>query len=211
MGCTADASRAHELKHERDFKMTQTHKKSPAKAGVKKKTSKHGTATKQAKKANDKPFYPLQPLKNPKRERYCQEYVIDLNATQAAIRAGYSENTARQQGQRLLTNGDIQLRIAYLISQRNERTEIDQDWVIYRLKEVVERCMQVIPVLDREGNSTGEYRFDSSGANKALDCLAKFTGVYEKDNRQKGQVLSEPVTINVMSPADKKRRDRERA
>lgn len=34
----------------------------------------------------------------PKQERFCEEYLIDLNATQAAIRAGYSANTAREQG-----------------------------------------------------------------------------------------------------------------
>lgn len=43
-----------------------------------------------------------------KQKRFCDEYLIDLNATQAAIRAGYSAKTARSQGQRLLTNVDVQ-------------------------------------------------------------------------------------------------------
>ena len=46
-----------------------------------------------------------------KQMRFCDEYLVDLNATQAAIRAGYSEKTARSQGQRLLTNVDIQKEI----------------------------------------------------------------------------------------------------
>lgn len=47
----------------------------------------------------------------PKQERFCVEYLVDCNATQAAIRAGYSAKTARSQGQRMLTNVDIKLKI----------------------------------------------------------------------------------------------------
>ncbi len=50
----------------------------------------------------------------PKREKFCVEYLIDLNGTQAAIRAGYSERTAKSIGQRLLTFVDIQNRIKEL-------------------------------------------------------------------------------------------------
>lgn len=68
-----------------------------------------------------------------KQQRFCDEYLIDLNATQAAIRAGYSENTARQQGQRLLTNVDIQNEISKRKNDRVERTEITQDLVLKEL------------------------------------------------------------------------------
>lgn len=47
----------------------------------------------------------------PKQERFCVEYLVDCNATQAAIRAGYSAKTARSQGQRMLTNVDIKSKI----------------------------------------------------------------------------------------------------
>lgn len=69
----------------------------------------------------------------PKRERFCEEYLIDLNATQAAIRAGYSEKTAYSAGQRLLRNVEIQNRIAELKAERSNRTEITQDRVIKEL------------------------------------------------------------------------------
>ena len=65
-----------------------------------------------------------------KQERFCQEYMIDLNAAQAAIRTGFSAKTARSQGQRLLTNVDIQNRISELQQTIQERTEITQDMVI---------------------------------------------------------------------------------
>ena len=71
-----------------------------------------------------------------KQSRFVEEYLIDLNATQAAIRAGYSEKTARSQGQRLLTNVDIQERFKGQIEQRSERTEITADRVIQALADI---------------------------------------------------------------------------
>lgn len=70
------------------------------------------------------------PLKNAQHERFCQEYLIDLNATQAAVRAGYSVKTARSIGQRLLTIVDIDKRVASLMAEREKRTQITQDRVL---------------------------------------------------------------------------------
>ena len=58
----------------------------------------------------------------PMQALFAQEYVVDFNATKAAIRAGYSEKTARSQGQRLLTNVDIQAAVSEAIKARMERT-----------------------------------------------------------------------------------------
>lgn len=55
---------------------------------------------------------------NDKQKRFAREYVIDLNATRAAIRAGYSEKTAKSQGQRLLTNVDVSEFIKELMDQK---------------------------------------------------------------------------------------------
>lgn len=68
-----------------------------------------------------------------KRERFCREYLVDLNATQAAIRSGYSPKTARSQGQRLLTNADVQARIEELNYDRAKRTGINADRVIEQI------------------------------------------------------------------------------
>ncbi len=68
-----------------------------------------------------------------KREVFCQEYLVDLNATQAAIRAGYSPKTAQEQSSRLLLNVIIQDRITELMAKRSERTEITADSVIQEL------------------------------------------------------------------------------
>lgn len=69
----------------------------------------------------------------PRQQRFVEEYLIDLNATQAAIRAGYSEKTAGQQGFDLLKKPEIQDGIAEAQSERAKRTEIDADWVLRRL------------------------------------------------------------------------------
>lgn len=70
---------------------------------------------------------------NPKQKRFCAEYLKDLNAAQAAIRAKYSKKTARSIGQRLLTNVDIEKEIKSLMKERSERTRITQDRVLEEL------------------------------------------------------------------------------
>ncbi|MDN4134050.1 terminase small subunit [Pantoea ananatis] len=84
-----------------------------------------------------------------KQEMFCREYLIDLNATQAAIRAGYSEKTARASGHENLTKPDVQSRIAYLKSQRNEQVNIDAAYVLRRLVEIDE--MDVMDILLANG------------------------------------------------------------
>ena len=122
-----------------------------------------------------------------KQEVFCREYIIDFNATQAASRAGYSAKTAQEQSSRLLSNVIIQDRLAELMQERINNTKIDAEWVLKSAKRVYDRCMQDTPVLDREGNpvlcetDTGEvaatYKFDSSGANKALEIIGKHVDV----------------------------------
>lgn len=71
-----------------------------------------------------------------KQDAFCREYLVDLNATQAAIRAGYSEGTAAAQASRLLINVNIQSRLSDLKSQRNERVGVDAAYVLMRLVEI---------------------------------------------------------------------------
>lgn len=66
----------------------------------------------------------------PKQERFVAEYLVDLNATAAAKRAGYNEKTAYSMGQRLLKNVEVQKRVQEANIARQERTEITQDMVL---------------------------------------------------------------------------------
>jgi phage terminase small subunit len=96
----------------------------------------------------------------PKQIRFVDEYLIDLNATQAAIRAGYSEKTAYAVGAENLRKPQIAKLLADRQSDRAERTEITQDYVLTNTREVLERCM------DRR-------KFNPKGAIGALSLLAK--------------------------------------
>jgi phage terminase small subunit len=73
-----------------------------------------------------------------KQQRFVQEFLLDLNATQAAIRAGYSKETADKQGPRLLTHPEVKVAIDAAKVKRSERTEIDADWMLRRLVEEAE-------------------------------------------------------------------------
>lgn len=66
----------------------------------------------------------------PQQETFCQEYMTDLNGTQAAIRAGYSEHTANEQAGRLLSKVSVRSRIDELRKERASRTDITADRVL---------------------------------------------------------------------------------
>ena len=73
----------------------------------------------------------------PRKIRFVQEYLIDLNATQAAIRAGYSAKTANREGTRLLSNDVVAEAVAEAQAKRASRVEVDQDFVLRELLEIV--------------------------------------------------------------------------
>lgn len=72
----------------------------------------------------------------PKQERFVSEYLLDLNATQAAIRAGYSAKTAAEQGSRLLTNVKVQEAIAKGQNKTAEKLEITKDRIVEELAKI---------------------------------------------------------------------------
>ncbi len=73
---------------------------------------------------------------NDKQKRFCEEYMIDLNATQAAIRAGYSIKTAPEQASRLLNNVNVSKEIDRLQALQSRRTGISADRVIRELAKI---------------------------------------------------------------------------
>lgn len=87
---------------------------------------------------------------NEKQEAFCREYIIDLNATQAAIRAGYSAKTASSQGERLLRNAEIKAFISSLIEKRNAAVEVNANYVLNRLVEIDQ--MDVLDILNDDGS-----------------------------------------------------------
>ena len=85
-----------------------------------------------------------------KQEMFCLEYLIDLNATQAAIRAGYKETSATEQGYENLSKPHICNRIAELKGERVDSVTLDAKYVLKRLVEI--DSLDVIDILDNTGN-----------------------------------------------------------
>lgn len=128
-----------------------------------------------------------------KQNKFIDEYMIDLNATQAAIRAGYSESTAKEIGYENLTKPHIAEAIEIRVKERSDKTKITSEWVLNNLKEITERCMQGEPVYDREGNETGEWRFEHSGANKALELIGKHLKMFTDKHEHSGTITYEKL------------------
>lgn len=84
-----------------------------------------------------------------KQAAFVKEYLIDLNATQAAMRAGYSKRTANPTACRLLIDPLVQAAIAEAMQARSERTGIDSDWVLRRLAEESEA--DIADIFDDQG------------------------------------------------------------
>lgn len=141
----------------------------------------------------------------PKQAAFVKEYLIDLNGAQAAIRAGFSERTARTKASQLLDLPHVKEAIEAEMAKRAERTEITQDYVITNLALVVERCLQRAPVVTMSGNQVQDeegrdvWQFNAPGANKALELLGKHLGMFNKvevEHASKDGALLVPV-LNV--------------
>ena len=116
-------------------------------------------------------------------ELFCQEYVVDYNGTQAAIRAGYKEKSARQQASRLLASEEILTRISELQKDQLDRLAISQDYVVLQLLETYKCCREPSPVMrydpsTGEMEETGMYQFDSKGALRALELIGRHLGMF---------------------------------
>lgn len=123
-----------------------------------------------------------------KQEKFVKEYLTDLNATQAAIRAGYSEKTAYSQGQRLLKNVEIQKELAKHQKALQDKTEITQEKVIEELAAIgfanaTDFAVNGIPITDNTQHKT-------SSKLKALELLGKTLGLFDKIETGEAEDLS---------------------
>lgn len=165
----------------------------------------------------------------PKKRLFVQEYIIDFNATQAAIRAGYSRKTAYSQGQRLLKDVEIQAKIQAEQSKRSKRTKITQDKVLKEYaklafldprqfynengdllavpdlpKDVAAALsgMDVITSFNKDSESVDTIKkIKFSDKKAALDSVAKHLGMFS-DKAEQGLTLAATQAILSLLPKE---------
>ncbi len=115
---------------------------------------------------------------SPKQRAFCHEYLFDYNATQAAIRAGYSPKSARNTGYTLVHNPVTRDYIASLIEQHNQRSLVSKDFIVDSLVAIVNRTITPEPVRiwdnkEKCWKETGDFKIDGPTAIKAIESLSK--------------------------------------
>lgn len=152
-----------------------------------------------------------------KQKRFCDEYLIDLNATQAAIRAGYSKRTARQIGKENLTKLDIKEYIEKRMEEKEKALIADQNEVLEYLSSVMRREKKESVVITLQNKTekwvkdedTGKLKKQTiteenpavveiparlSDANKAAELLGKAYGLYTEKIEQQ---VDMDLNINI--------------
>lgn len=122
----------------------------------------------------------------PKQERFVAEYLIDLNATQAAIRAGYSAKTAAAIGHENLTKPEIAAEVEKRQAKLGETAGIDAEWVLKGIKDLVARCIE---------------KDEEAVALKGLELLGKHIGMF-KDRVEHTGANGGPIETAEISPRD---------
>lgn len=101
-----------------------------------------------------------------KQKKFVEEYLIDLNATQSAIRAGYSPKTANEQGARLLANVSIQEAISKAMAERSRRTGINQDRIVQELARIA--FVKITDIVDPDGE------INTNASDDDLACIESY-------------------------------------
>lgn len=115
-----------------------------------------------------------------KQQKFVREYALDLNATAAYKRAGYvaTGHSAESAASQLLRNIEVQQAIKAVLHKASEKAELSAAWVLDRLRENAARAAQAEPVLDRRGNPTGQYTYQGSVVNRAVELIGKHIGMF---------------------------------
>ena len=153
-----------------------------------------------------------------KQKRFIEEYLIDLNATQAAIRAGYSPDTANEQGSRLLANVSISSQVSKAMAERSKRTGVNADRVVMELAKIA--FVNADDVIDAEtatvkpnaarddtaaiqsvkvktfGEDGLEREIKMADKLKALELLGKHLGMFKDKVELSGTLETEKTKLD---------------
>lgn len=111
-----------------------------------------------------------------KQQRFVAEYIVDLNATQAAIRAGYAESGARTEGARLLANADIAAAVVGANAKRSARTEIAADRVLAAIAEIAFGDIRKMFTADGSLTRPHEWDDETAAAVAGMDVVTVSAG-----------------------------------
>ena len=120
------------------------------------------------------------------RQRFVDEYLIDLNGTQAAIRAGYSVKTAQEQSSRLLSNVMVQEAISIAMAERSKRTGVNQDRVVLELAKIA--FVKMTDIVDSQG------RIKNTATDDDLACIESVK--YKESESDTGSSVEREVKIS---------------
>ena len=129
---------------------------------------------------------------SPKHAKFVDEYLKNgNNASAAYLVAGYTaknQSTADTCASRLLKSAQVQAELEKIRDVARKVTQVSIQKVITDVEAIRIRCMQEEPVVDKQGNQTGEWKFDSRGALKACELLGKHVGAFEERVHHDGQI-----------------------
>lgn len=130
-----------------------------------------------------------------KQKRFCEEYLVDCNATQAAIRTGYSEKTARAIGQRLLTNVDIKKYIDQQLQKlKNEKIADAQEVLEYLTSVMRGEQKEQVALLTGEGvQDLVQKDVSAKDRLKAAELIGKRYGLFTEKVELQGETTIQIV------------------
>lgn len=143
-----------------------------------------------------------------KQERFCEEYVQDFNACNAAIRAGYAEKYAKSKSYLLLQDENVITKIRQLQQIYSGCSVYDsKSRVLKEVWKMYEMAMEKKPVIVwnkdlKEFTETGEYQFDEKTAIKCLEFIAKICGAMPEGTKKQDKSESDGVEIFVKVEGD---------
>lgn len=148
-------------------------------------------------------FMTDKPKLTPKQEMFCREYLIDLNGTQAAIRAGYSAKTAGQIAEQNLKKLEIQSYLEELKGERQESTKITAEWVLkeaqecYNALKAEKAHKDALKALDLIGRHTGVKAFDKNANEKDTTLEVKISFEQIKEKKKSKKITAETVNFTI--------------